>query len=105
MPTKLIDIDGTLVEVEVSPGEVQQISGGLAEKVSTTFEKIQPLLVKACRPIMAAWKEINRDMTVQQTEVELGLGFEGEGNIYVTKSKASANITVKLILKPKGRRK
>ena len=101
MPTKLIELDGVFVEVEVSPDQARQISGGLADKVSGTFEKIQPLLVKSCRPIVAAWKEINQDMNVEQAEVELGLGFEGEGNIYVTKAKANANLTIKLTLKPK----
>jgi hypothetical protein len=101
MPTKLIEIEGAFVEVEVSPDQAQQISGGLADKVCGSFEQIQPLLVKACRPILAAWKEINQDMNIEQAEVELGLGFEGEGNIYVTKAKANANLTVKLTLKPK----
>ena len=101
MPTKLIELDGALVEVEVSPDEARQISGGLADKVSGTFDKIKPMLVKACRPIVAAWQEINQDMDIEQAEIELGLGFEGEGNVYVTKAKANANLTVKLTLKPK----
>ncbi len=101
MPTKLIELDGVLIEVEVSPDQARQISGGLADKVGGTFGQIQPLLVRACHPIVAAWKEINQDMSIEQAEVELGLGFEGEGNVYVTKAKANANLTVKLTLKPK----
>lgn len=104
MPTKLIELDGAFVEVEVSPDEARQISGGFADKVSGTFDKIQPLLIKACRPIVAAWKEINQEMDVDQAEVELGLGFEGEGNIYITKATANANLTIKLTLKPKRKR-
>ena len=102
MATKLIQLeDGTLVEIEVPADQAQQISGGFADKVSATFDKIQPILVKTCRPITAAWKEISREIHIEQAEIELGLSFEGEGNIYVTKTKASANLTVKLILKPK----
>lgn len=41
-------------------------------------------------------------MNIEQAEIELGLSFEGEGNLYITKSKAGASLTVKLTLKPKG---
>ena len=102
MATKLIQLeDGTLIEVETTAEQVQQISGGLAEKVSATFDKIRPILVQTCRPIVAAWQEISQEMEIEKAEIELGLSFEGEGNLYVTKSKAGANLVVKLELKPK----
>lgn len=102
MATKLIELeDGTLVEIEVPPDQAQQISGGFAERVGATFDKIQPILVRTCRPIIAAWRELNQDMDIEQAEVVLGLSFEGEGNLYVTKTSAEANLTVKLVLKPK----
>ncbi|MDM8522865.1 CU044_2847 family protein [Desulfococcaceae bacterium HSG8] len=101
MAGKLIQLeDGTLVEVEVPEDQVQQISGGFADKVSATFDKIHPLLVRTCKPIAAAWKDLSQEMHIKQAEVQLGLSFEGEGNLYVTKSKAGANLTVKLVLKP-----
>jgi hypothetical protein len=104
MATKLIELeDGTLVEVSVTGEAVQQISYSLAERVSSaTFEKIKPILIKTCKPIIAAWREISQDMDVESAEVELGLGFEGEGNLYVTKSKAAANLVIRLALKPKS---
>jgi hypothetical protein len=102
MATKLIQLeDGTLVEVEVPPDQAQQISGGFADRVNETFDKVRPILVNTCRPIAAAWKEISKEMEIEQAEVQLGLSFEGEGNLYITKSKAGANLTVKLVLKPK----
>jgi hypothetical protein len=102
MSNKLIQLENdVLVEVEVPSDQAQQISGRFADRVNTTFEKIQPILIKLCRPITSAWKEINKDLQIEQAEVELGLSFEGEGNLYVTKSKAGANLTVKLVLKPK----
>jgi hypothetical protein len=102
MATKLIELeDGTLVEVEVPPDQAKQISGGLAERVSTTFDKIKPILVKTCQPIADVWKEVNQEMNIDQAEVQIGFSFDIEGNVYVTKSKATANLTVKLVLKPK----
>ena len=103
MATKLIELeDGTLVEIEIPMGQPQQIAGSAADKVKATLDKIQPLLIKICHPVTAAWKEISQDMPIEQAEIELGLSFEGEGNIYVTKSKVGANLTIKLVLKPKN---
>lgn len=103
MATKLIQLDDDiLVEVEVPPEQAQPISGGAADRVNGTFDKIRPILVKTCRPIAAAWKEINQDMSIEQAEIQLSFNFEGEGNLYITKSKAAANLTVKLVLKPKA---
>jgi NTP-dependent ternary system trypsin peptidase co-occuring protein len=101
MATKLIQLeDGTLVEVEVSEGQAQPISGGYAQKISASFDKIQPILVRICRPLSAAWQEINQETRIEQAEVEVSLSFEGEGNLYITKAKAGANLSVKLVLKP-----
>lgn len=103
MATKLIKLeDGTLVEVEVPEEEAKQIAGSTADRVNTTFDKIKPILVKTCRPITAAWKELNQEIQIEQAEIEIGFSFEGEGNIYVTKAKASSNLKVKLVLKPRN---
>lgn len=102
MATKLIELeDGILVEVEVPEDQAQQISSRFADKVSTTFEKLKPILIKTCRPVAAAWKELNQDMQIEQAEIEIGFCFEAEGNIYVTKAKTGSNLKVKLVLKPK----
>ena len=99
---KLIKLeDDTLIEVEVSADQAQPMSGGLASKVNTTFDKIRPVLINICRPVVETWNEINQEMDIEQAEIELGLSFEGEGNLFVTKSKAGANLTIKLVLIPK----
>ena len=104
MPTKLIKLqDGTLLEVDIAPGEAQQIAGGsVAKKVEATFSNIKPTLISACRPITEVWKELNKDMQVSQAEVEIGLSFSVEGDVYIAKSKVDANLKVKLTLKPKA---
>ncbi|GAK56721.1 hypothetical protein U27_03684 [Candidatus Vecturithrix granuli] len=103
MGTKLIKLqDGTLVEVEASPNEVEQIASiDYAKEVQESIEKIKPILLKVCRPVISVWQELNKEMMIEQAEVELGLAFEAEGNLYVTKAKAGANVNVKLTLKPK----
>jgi hypothetical protein len=97
--TKLIHLsDGTLVEAEVTDSEARPISGGAADKVAAGLDRIEPILVNVCRPVAAAWSAISADLEVESVEVELGLSFEGEGNLYVTKAKAGANLTVKVHL-------
>jgi hypothetical protein len=104
--TKLIKLeDGTLIEVEVPPNQAKPIAGGAADKIDKTldktFDRIRPILVKACRPIAAAWKELDGEIEIQNAELQIGLNIEAEGNVYITKSKASANLTVKMTIKPK----
>lgn len=102
MVTKLIELaDGILVEVEVEQGEARRISGGFAEKVSASLDKMQPILIAVSQSLDTAWQQINEKMEIDKATVELGLSFEGEGNLYITKAKASSNLTVTLELKPK----
>ncbi|HLG75103.1 MAG TPA: CU044_2847 family protein [Ktedonobacteraceae bacterium] len=102
MGYKLIELaDGTLVEVEASENDVQQISGHFADKVGETFDVIKPVLLKACQPVAAAVQELRKEVEIEQVEVELALSFEGEGNIYITKTKLGANLTIKMTLKGK----
>jgi hypothetical protein len=98
--TKLIQFDdGTLVEVTAKPDEVSEVSWRFAKKIDSTVEKLHPLIVKVCSPVVSAFHEMATLAKIDHAEVELGLDFEGEGNIYITKSRASANISVKFVLK------
>jgi len=102
MASKLIRLDdGTLVEVEVAGDEVQQISGGYAEQVNATINKIKPVLLNTCRPIVVAVKDLREDVELENVEIEVGLSFDIEGNIYVTKAKFGANVLVRMRLKNK----
>jgi hypothetical protein len=103
MANRLIKLDdGTLVEVEVAGDEVQQISGGLAENVHATMNKIRDALLKTCQPIVAAVKGLRKDVDIEQVEVEVGFSFDVEGNIYITKANLGANILVRMTLKKTG---
>ena len=103
MATNLIRLaDGTLIEVEARENEPRQISSDQARRMERTLEQVKPILINACAPLVAAWGELNRDLSVEQAEVEVNLGFEGEAGIpYLVRGNASANLTIKLTLKPK----
>ena len=100
MATRLIKLeDGTLIEVEVTGEEVQQISSSLADKVDATLGKIKPILLKTCQPVIAALKDLQKEIDLEQAEIEMGLSFESEGNIYITKAKLGANLLIRMTLK------
>lgn len=103
MASKLIKLaDGTLVEIETVGEQVTAIAGGTAaDKVKTAIDSIKPLILRACKPISEIYKELDKDMTIEQVELELGLGFEAEGDLFITKAKGNANLVVKITIKPK----
>lgn len=100
MTATLIKLDdGTLVEVEVPGDYIEPVVGSAARRVKTTIEDtLKPILINTSKPLRAVWEELNKEMTVEKAEIELNFGFEVEGNLYLAKSKANANLTVKLIL-------
>lgn len=103
MRTQLIELkDGLLVEVETPPDEApKQIAARAAERVEGAMDAAHALLLKAVQPIASVWSELNRDLTIEKVEIELALGFEAEGNLFLVKGTGNANIRFKLTVKPK----
>lgn len=103
MPSTLIQLeDGTLVEIEKPEARVSEISGSSTTPIKeATIDRIRPIILKAAKPILEVYKELDKDMEIREAELELGLGFESEGNLFITKAKGNANLTVKLKLAPK----
>jgi hypothetical protein len=104
MATKLIRLrDGTLIEAEVSPGEATQISGGAAEKVGASLDQIQQIMGRVGQSLAESWRVLSDRLEITEAEIELGLSFEGEGNLFITKAKAGANLVMKVTVgRPKS---
>lgn len=103
MATRLIELRNQIVvEAEISSKEAEAISSGSIRRVESSFDQIQPVLISISNSIGTAWKNINSSLDVEQAEIELGLSFNAEGNIFVTKATANANLKVKLVIKPKS---
>ncbi|MCI5221042.1 MAG: hypothetical protein D3914_18065 [Candidatus Electrothrix sp. LOE2] len=102
MKTQLIQLeDDLLIEVEAPQNQEHQISGGMPEQVDKAIDTIRPILLKACRPMMTVWKELNQDMSIDNVEIEIQLGFSAEGSVFLAKSRGNANLKVKLSISPK----
>ncbi len=102
MSSELVEMEGILVEADIDEEQPRKIAGGMAKRVQGTLDKIRPILIGVCEPVSKAWEEMkDKNIAVEQAEVQLSLGFEGSGDIYVVKGKANANLTVKMTLKPR----
>ena len=100
--TRITLADGIMVEVEATEEEREQVAdSGMDERVDSAIDRVRPVLLKACKPVMEVWKELNKEMSVSQAEIELGLGFEAGGNVFIASGTAKANLTVRLTLTPK----
>jgi hypothetical protein len=105
MSKKLIELEnGLMMEVEVPESEIEMISGGndMVEKVQTSMGTIEKMLLQSVQPIINTYNTLNQEVTLDSAEVEVGIGFSAEGNIFIAKGNANANLKVKLVLKPKG---
>ena len=98
MATRLIKLgDGVLVEIEAAPGAYQQIAAGAAvDAANAAIQKASNTLIDVCQSLAVATKRISETAKVSEVEAEVGLAFEAEGNLYITKAKGSASITVKI---------
>jgi len=104
MSKRLIALEnGLMMEVEVPPSEIEMISGGndMVERVESSMGTVEKMLIQSVEPIVNAYNTLNQEVVLDTAEVEIGIGFSAEGNVFVAKGSANANLKVKLVLKPK----
>lgn len=104
MSTELVELrDGLLVEVQSNPqDEPRQIVAGAARRVDGAIDQARTLLLKAVEPVVSVWSELNRDLTIDQVQIELGLGFEATGKLFIAQGTGRANVTFTLTVRPKS---
>lgn len=87
MSRKIIEFeDGLLVEVEVPSNRVAQISRNTTHtQVNNAIDTIRPVLLKACRPIVSVSNELNQEISINNADVELQLGFSLEVYVFLAK--------------------
>ncbi|HYR91178.1 MAG TPA: CU044_2847 family protein [Terriglobia bacterium] len=94
MATKIIELDGILVEAEVVPGKVASRDG----IITNTIDAIRPMLVKITRPVAEAWKEIGDQVVIEKAEIEVGFGVEQSGTLFLASTKGNVNLKIKLLV-------
>ena len=105
MSKKLIELDnGLLMEVEIPQSEIEMISGGsddMIKKVQSSMGTVEKILVQSVKPITNVYNALNQEVVLEKAEVEIGIEFSAEGNIFIAKGNANANLKVKLVISPK----
>lgn len=105
MAKKLIALEnGLMMEVEAVENEIEMIAGGndMVEQVETSMGAVEKMLIQSVEPVVNAYEALNQDVVLEKAEIEIGIGFSAEGNIFVAKGSANANLKVKLVLTPKA---
>ena len=93
MALELIKLeDGVLIEVENSDNHIEQISGGSANQLDKNIDIVMPLLKRVISPLKNTFDELNKDMSIEKAEVEIGLGFEAGGDVFIVKGNGYVGI-------------
>lgn len=100
MHSRLIELaDGIYVEVTAASGEPEEVSGRLAKKVDASLDKLVPVLNRLCAIAGQVLTSEGNGPRPDSAEVEFGIGFEGEGDLYLAKLRTSANVIIRLSIK------
>jgi hypothetical protein len=107
MANKFLELgDGVIVEIGAPSEQREEMHTASAERVDTTMEMVGNMLGKIVRPIGESFAHLHQALQVpievSGAEVEMGLSFSAEGNLFVAKSKAEGNLKVKITFKPLG---
>ena len=101
MATEFITIDGVLIEIDDTSTGARVVSD---ENETTIKDKnlsqMTNILTKVSKNLKEAYGAINQEVALKEAEVELSLGFEASGNIFVAKGKATSQLKVKLKFAP-----
>ena len=110
MATKFLEFkDGVIVEIG-GPSDVRkQMHTASADQIDTTMDIVGTMLSRILVPIRNSFaglqESLNVPVAVDSADVELGLSFSAEGNLFVTKSKAEGALKVKITFKPISKQK
>lgn len=106
MSTKYLELaDGVIIEIGGAQDVREEMHTSTAELIDTTMDMVSQRLRKILAPIANSFHSLYDSMDVpievESAEVELGLSFSAEGNIFVAKSKAEGTMKVTVSFKPK----
>jgi hypothetical protein len=90
--------DGLLVEIADNPDRATPVSGRAAERMTEAFQSAVDTMAGALRSIVSSSRQALRDTHATEVELEFGVGFSMEGNVFVTKVSGDGNLTVRVKL-------
>lgn len=101
MATEFITIDGVLIEVNDSQVGTRVVSDDNETTIKDKdLTQMTNILKKVSTNLKEAYGAINQDVALKEAEVELSLGFEASGNLFIAKGKATSQLKIKLTFAP-----
>jgi hypothetical protein len=99
MATKFLELkDGVIVEIGAPSDSREEMHTSTAERVDTTMEMVGSMLSRILAPIGDAFRGVrevaNTPIAITTAEVELGLSFSAEGNLFVTKTGVEGTLKI-----------
>ncbi|MBW4546806.1 MAG: hypothetical protein KME25_20530 [Symplocastrum torsivum CPER-KK1] len=104
MARQLLELDtedgGTiLVAIDAPEDAVGRVSAPgetPVKKLDQSFEVVQALIVRGCRPLTRAFRQLHQETQATSAEVEFGVSFSAKGNVYLMESSGGATLKVKV---------
>ena len=97
--TKVIPLpDGLNVEVDVEDGRAAVATVG--ELATRGWNQIESIVHQISGPFLNVYKDLAKEATIAEIEIEIGLAFEAAGGIFIVKASGSANLNLTIKLKP-----
>jgi len=90
--------DGVMVEVAPNPTPGEPVSGRSVERTSQAFQAAAEVVGLALKSVVSSVQRAVRESGASTAELEFGVGFSVEGNVYVTKISGEGNLTVKVTI-------
>ena len=85
-----VDVPEAAVGRVSTPGETP------IKKLEQSFNIVQALIVRGCRPLTKAFQQLHQETQATNAEVEFGINFTAKGNVYVVESSGQATLKVKV---------
>jgi hypothetical protein len=104
MTTKFLELDDDVLVEIAAPAELRdEMHSSTAEHVSTTMEMVAAKIGDIVRPLGDSFTHLydalDVPVAVDSAEVELGVSFSAEGQVFIAKAKAEGTLKVKVVFK------
>jgi Trypsin-co-occurring domain 1 len=101
--------DGIIIQIDGPPEYRQEMHTSTAEQVGTNMQKAADTVGRILKPLAetlgGVYNTLNAPVALDAAEIELGLSFSAEGNLFVASSKAEGTLKVKMTFKPSPKRR
>lgn len=90
--------DGVMIEIAQNATPTTAVSGKAADRLTHAFQESSDAILAVVRTVVASAAPLLRDSRAGNIEIELAFAFSLEGNVYIAKSSAEGNLSIKVTM-------